>query len=454
VRLSIHLQPRAKDVQRWSRGDVPARLVKANNAREVWLVPLGSPGLYVKRFPAEILRDRAAKEAGLLQALEEAGIPCPRFVALARDKKGSYILTEEIPDARPLADLLKEATPLARVLLQDLGRLSRKLHDAGFDHQDFHAGNVLVRDTDLYVIDVHRAGQKKSLSHDRRLDRVAFTAMSFMETRPRTDLLRFFKAYGLTKKEEWVDVWARLRKLHHEYFLGRQKRVFKEGTGFGIKGSLYYRKGIDLDAIVHQIDHGRREVIRKTRTETLERVDGTLFVKATTPARAKKIWENSQGLLLRGIDTPRLWILEKRWVAGEWVESVDLTTYIQTHYETLVRTERLAFVDRLARIVRRLHDYGAYHGDLKAGNVLVGSGRVLIIDLDRVRFSETVSDARRRYNLAQLNAAVTPPLTRTDRLRFLDAYLGNCKAWRQRRGEWIRELMAATRARKHRWPLQ
>jgi tRNA A-37 threonylcarbamoyl transferase component Bud32 len=452
VQVSIHLKSRAGDVERWSRGDAPSTLVKSNSGRSVWRVPLGTPGLYVKRFPPELLRDRARKEADLLSALQKARIPCPRLVALARDEEGSYLLTEEIPDARPLSDVLQRSSSRARVLLQDLGRLAKKLHDSGFDHQDFHAGNVLVRETDLYVIDVHRATQKKSLSRDCRLNGLAFTAMSFVEVRPRTDLLRFFQAYGLHLRQDWVDVWKRLWKRHYDYFLGRQKRAFKEGSGFGVKGSLHYRKGIDLDALLRQVGTGKRESIRRTKAESLDRVDRSLFVKTTTPSRAKRIWENAHGLALRGIDTPKLWAWDRTWVAGEWVDSVDLHDYVRTIYDGLSREERLAFLFRLARRIRRFHDYGCYHKDLKAGNILVGTGRILVIDLDPVRFRQDVTEDERLYNLAQLNAAVTPPLTRTDRLRFLDFYFGSCSSLRARRRDWVRDIMIATRERRHRWP--
>jgi len=452
VQVTIRLESRAKDVERWSRGDAPATLVKSNNGRSVWRVALGNPGLFVKRFPPELLRDRARKEAELLDALHKARIPCPRLVAVARDAEGSYLLTEEIPDARPLGEVLQRPGPQARILLGDLGRLARRLQDAGFDHQDFHVGNVLVRESDLYVIDVHRATRKTSLSRDRRLDGLAFTAMSFVEIRPLTDVLRFFRAYGLPSRQDCVEVWNRLRKRHHEYFLGRQKRAFKDGSGFGRQGTVFYRKGIDLDQLLRRIQAGKREIIRKTKNESLERVDGTLFVKTTTASRAKRIWENAHGLALRGIDTPKLWAWDRTWVAGEWVDSVDLHDYIRTRYGGLGRRERLAFLFRLARLIRRFHDYGCYHRDLKAGNILVGEGRILVIDLDPVRFSDNVPENGRRYNLAQLNAAVTPPLTKTDRLRLLIYYLGNCTSFRERRADWVRDIMAATRERMHRWP--
>lgn len=453
MRTTVHLQERARDVDRWCKGDVPASLVKSNNGRDVWRVGVGSPALYVKRFPRELLRNRATKEADLLKALEQARIPCPRLVATASDKTGSYILTEEIPDAVPLADLFQQHHPRARDLVRKLGQLTRRLHDAGFDHQDFHTGNVLVRDADLYVIDVHRAARKSSLSEEKRMDGVAFTAMSFVEARPLSDVLRFFRAYGLADRARIVDAWTRLRRRRHEYYLGRQKRAFKDGSGFGIRGELHYRKGVDLDPILARVNGGSREAIRQTKAESLHRVDGTLFVKTTSPARAKKIWENAHGLQIRGIDTPAVFAWNRTWVAGEWVPSSDLHEYIQAGYKDLDARGRREFLFRLARVVRRLHDYGVYHGDLKAGNVLVGGGRILIVDLDRVKFRADLADRERRFNLAQLNASVAPPLTKTDRLRFLDFYIGTCAAQRKQRREWIVDVMKTTRARRHRWPL-
>jgi tRNA A-37 threonylcarbamoyl transferase component Bud32 len=452
VQFSVHLSARKRDVERWSKGDVSASLVKSNGAREVWRVAVGSPALYVKRFPAELLRDRAKIEAELLGALEKSHIPCPRLVAVARDQKGSYILTEEIPDSQPLSDLLRNRDLDARSLMEDLGKLARSLHDAGFDHQDFHAGNVLVRDGALYVIDVHRARRGRALSADRRLDSVAFTAMSFVETRPLSDVLRFFRAYGLDDRAEWADAWARLRKRHHEYHEGRQKRCFKDGTGFGVDGRLYYRKDADVLELRKKLYHATRSTVRRTKTESLHRVDGGYFLKTTTASRAKRIWEHAHGLAVRGIDTPRLLLWEGRQVAGEWVESLDLHDFIRLTYGSLPRVDQLDFLRRLARVVRRLHDRGVYHADLKGGNILVGSGRLLVIDLDRVRFTQDVPEKDRLYNLAQLNASVTPPLTRTDRLRFLDFYMGNCASLRAERRRWVGAVMKLTRARKHRWP--
>jgi len=60
-----------------------------------------------------------------------------------------------------------------------------------------------------------------------------------------------------------------------------------------------------------------------------------------------------------------------------------------------------------------------------------------------------VPERTRMFNLAQLNASVAEPLTRTDRVRALKAYLGrDRRRWRV----WAVPVMKMTIARRHNWP--
>jgi tRNA A-37 threonylcarbamoyl transferase component Bud32 len=92
-----------------------------------------------------------------------------------------------------------------------------------------------------------------------------------------------------------------------------------------------------------------------------------------------------------------------------------------------------AWGERLARVVRAVHDRGVSHRDLKAPNVMLqnavtdpASATPVLIDLVGVRASaDAVPFARRAKELARLNASflAVPHVTRTERLRFLRAYL-------------------------------
>lgn len=447
--LTIHLRARAEDVERWSRGEVSGSVVKENHGRTVWRVPSGSPALYVKRFPAQFFRDRARQEADMLRTLEAASIPCPRLVALARDEKGSYIVTEEIADAGELRDRLTAGGVGARTLLARLGRLAKELHDAGIEHLDFHVGNVLVRGETLFVLDVHRARRKK-LSRDRRLDGAAFTAMSFLDFVPTTDVVRFFRAYGLRTRKEIEDVCRRLFRRRQLYFRGRDERCLKEGTGFEVRGGIYLRRGVDLDALQKEIRSGGT-TIKKGDSETMVRLPAGRFVKHVPRTRALKIWKNGHALLVRGLPTPKLLACGKDWVAGEWIDGANLGDVARDAWSGMGRAQRNDLLFRLARLTRRMHDLGVFHKDLKSANIIVRDGSFHIVDLDRVAFG-ALSTRDATFNLAQLNASVAAAVTRADRLRFLRAYLGRDRDRWLKRKTWVRDLMAATRARRHLWP--
>ena len=92
-----------------------------------------------------------------------------------------------------------------------------------------------------------------------------------------------------------------------------------------------------------------------------------------------------------------------------------------------------AWGENLARVVRTMHDRGVSHRDLKAPNVMLqnaaldpASATPVLIDLVGVRAGlNAVSFVRRAKELARLNASflAMPHVTRTERLRFLRAYL-------------------------------
>ncbi|HEV3440055.1 MAG TPA: lipopolysaccharide kinase InaA family protein, partial [Gemmata sp.] len=80
----------------------------------------------------------------------------------------------------------------------------------------------------------------------------------------------------------------------------------------------------------------------------------------------------------------------------------------------------------LARLLRAMHDRDVSHRDLKAANILLAnSTQPMLIDLVGVRTQVRLTNAQRAKELARLNASFinSPHVNRTDRLRFLRAYL-------------------------------
>lgn len=110
-------------------------------------------------------RTRPFREWQLLKDMHDAGLPVPAPVAAMYIRTGlSYtgdLITERIPDARPLSSLL-EREPQAQAVYEAVGRCIRAFHKAGIYHADLNAHNVLLDTAGrVFLIDFDR-GRKRA----------------------------------------------------------------------------------------------------------------------------------------------------------------------------------------------------------------------------------------------------------------------------------------------------
>ncbi|MCL7941425.1 3-deoxy-D-manno-octulosonic acid kinase [Halomonas sp. ATCH28] len=105
-------------------------------------------------------RTRAFRECRLTAELFEQGLPVPRPVAARVTRQGlayqAALITERIPGARALASLLQNDEADDRLLAR-VGATIRRFHDAGLDHVDLNARNLLVDPQHaVWLIDLDR----------------------------------------------------------------------------------------------------------------------------------------------------------------------------------------------------------------------------------------------------------------------------------------------------------
>lgn len=129
-------------LRRYRRGGLIARL---SEARYLW---------------TGLERTRAFRELRLTAELFEKGLPVPRPVAAGVTRHlltyEAALITERIAGARALADLLQEDVA-DEALLQRVGATIRRFHDAGLDHVDLNARNLLVdARKGVWLIDLDR----------------------------------------------------------------------------------------------------------------------------------------------------------------------------------------------------------------------------------------------------------------------------------------------------------
>ncbi|MBX9627068.1 MAG: lipopolysaccharide kinase InaA family protein [Gemmataceae bacterium] len=174
------------------------------------------------------------------------------------------------------------------------------------------------------------------------------------------------------------------------------------------------------------------------------------------PSAVVRSWVNGHTLRDRWLPTPRPLAAAHVYRHGLPAEGYLLTELVPGAVELTDAVPDLpAVADRLARLVRQMHDRHVSHRDLKAANVLLGGGTTpTLIDLVGVRVGRPVPFQQRAKELARLSASflASPRVRHADRLRFLRAYL----AAGERRPEgwkaWWRAVAAATatKVRKNR----
>jgi 3-deoxy-D-manno-octulosonic acid kinase len=150
-------------------GEAPGRgaslFLDPGAGREWVLRPYRRGGLIARLSARRYLwtgleRTRAFRELRLTADLHQRGLPVPTPVAAAITRHGltyeAALITERIPGARALASRL-ETDKTDDDLLRRVGTTIRRFHDAGLDHVDLNARNLLVDEHGaVWLIDLDR----------------------------------------------------------------------------------------------------------------------------------------------------------------------------------------------------------------------------------------------------------------------------------------------------------
>lgn len=114
------------------------------------------------RIPAAV--SRPMREFDLLREMHAEGLPVPLPVAAQYVPAGPFyradIITQRIPDARPLQDMICDRI-LSASLWSDVGAKIRKLHDHGVYHSDLNCRNILIDAEDrVWFIDFDKCEKR------------------------------------------------------------------------------------------------------------------------------------------------------------------------------------------------------------------------------------------------------------------------------------------------------
>ena len=469
--------------------DLPKKLscevLRYTPRRRVLYAP-GRPALLIKQYlhhgPFEAVKrvirgTPAMHEWRALREAERRGLPVPKALAVGERRDGSarasFLAMEFIPRAVSLEDLCRGHLGWRerRQIISQTALLIRRMHDAGFFQRDLHLGNLLMRrrqtDVELFLLDLQRIDIDPHSPLAKRRRDLASLHGGVVDA-SRSERLRFLTTYLSVAPAPVADperLIARLerdgRRRRFRIWKSREKRCFADNREFaevaiaGFVGSL--RRGAWNDGLKAALARpggllADAEIVKDSSTTTVGTVSVTCqraFVKRYNyqgaayafkdlfrSARAKRGWKAGNSCHMRGIavSLPLGYferrcgrVLRESYVVTAALAGEELSRLLARRRDH-VRFKRALIAD-LARWLRRMHDRGITHRDLKGENIIAqkrdhGHYEFSIVDFDGI-VSRKASRRIRAKNIARLlrAAAAKVPITRTDRLRFVESYL-------------------------------
>jgi tRNA A-37 threonylcarbamoyl transferase component Bud32 len=430
-------------------------------------------------------RSPASREWRHLVHARAAGAPVPEPLALGRLPEGDEILVTRFVEGELLADALRVGAPARRERLRAVGRAVAKLHAAGLEHRDLHAGNILVGSGGATLLDLQHARRHRGeVGRARDLGQLDYSLWRLASA---TDRLRLAQAALAPSRHRAASDRERLRAVARAararadaHARSRTRRALHEGR-LHARARVNDFEGLrlrDLDArdleaalAAHREALGAAllEADARSRVSAVRAGERAAIVKEY-PARglaraiadavrgspARRGWQAGHGLLARGIGAARpLAYLERR-VLGVPVRSLFVMEDVRPAPDALaaVHEKPADALDALVRLVVALHRRGVDHGDLKATNVFLRGGPrgldPLLVDLEGVRFRRALGEARRVQALAELNASL-PDVFPAELRRAAFARYARAHPFAEGSARALRRVVEASLARRHRF---
>jgi len=159
----------------------------------------------------------------------------------------SFFVTARVENSEPLNEyvsknLYRLGLKKKRDLILNLASFTRRMHEAGIFHKDFHSGNILIRKLGdepprLYLIDYYKAKIRKRISANRRIVNLAQLGNYLSGFASRSNILRFIKTYFREDADFRKNRRVYLSRIAREIsrIRGRRARKNRKRLSVGIK---------------------------------------------------------------------------------------------------------------------------------------------------------------------------------------------------------------------------
>lgn len=228
-KLSMHIEQSSLPALDWAQRNL--EIIKENGGSLVGLVDLDGQSCYLKYYPIESWQQRLWFKAGLsrgsksyakARVLLSSDILVPKPYACVLAPQGLMLLTQAIPQAVDLQTLWERGQASANhSCWEKAGASLAKLHKNGFFHGDFKWSNLLLAQSEIYLVDLEAVGELSSFGKRRYRDIARFTLNAEDMGAPAESYRRFLEVYlRATDLEEpeviqhTLPILNRLRERH------------------------------------------------------------------------------------------------------------------------------------------------------------------------------------------------------------------------------------------------
>jgi tRNA A-37 threonylcarbamoyl transferase component Bud32 len=424
-----------------------------------------------QRLKHQVLRSKARRELEVGLAARERGVPAVLPLAAGeRRHRGllqeSYLLVQRLPGAVDLLKYLSRADVThkqkARVI-EALGRLSRKTHDAGIFQEDFSLNNFLLTDSlDSHVslIDFERTTVRKRLSAGEKEWTLAKLNRSALGGFTLADKFRFLRAY-CKGREEFSDLprWKRLERYTYQILRGDAWRIsaasVRAGRGYRLykdnRLTGYFLEGYRMEDILPIVVKGqevkgeqRGQFVLSRRMDRIRKggVEESVLVYELGStqrglALATRAWRASNGLM-KGyfpVSPPVAaieWVQEGGYrgtlLLKELEGAEDLREVLQRY--SVPAGKRHSVLWHAARFLSRLHNFGTFAGNIFPGDLSWvgdqllgdGGGKLYLTQPCNLVMKKGVDCKDRETDLQRLEDYLQGVLTEEEKDRLREQY--------------------------------
>lgn len=405
---------------------LPAKrlVLKANNDEQHVVIKLFASAQKGEREVNKELKGHALAKS--------AGINVPELISsYSNDREFYAVAYEFLTDAIEFSD--EKVRENQKCVVKMLEMLA-KMHENGIYQQDIHLDNVLLKNNEMYLIDlgsVECETKGQALSKTKSLKNLALFIAQFYPLE-QTDLIPLLNSYYQARSWQWNDdeqthflqvlksTWTKrkqdyLSKCFRNCSMTEYNHDFSSETAFRRD---YFHNGIDefINNIEQLMTEG--EMLKAGNSATVVKVmfDGKPIVikrynvksiwhfmrRCLRQSRAAVSWRNAN--LLEFINLPTLkpvgfienrkaWFRHTSYFISEYHESEELLDVYQQRQPT---EEELNQIKTIFDLMQKTQ---ISHGDLKAQNLLIDTeGKLTLIDLDSMQEHQNNEQFQKAFN--------------------------------------------------------